>query len=169
MKYCGNCFNELDNMNEQCPFCGYRKADDNMDSNSNALPEGTILYGKYLLGKVLGEGGFGITYLAWDLNLKVKIAIKEFFPCNMIIRNKQEGTTIQLLTESHGKTYEEGLKRYVNEASILASLDNIPGIVRVKDFFYENGTAYIVMEYVDGISLKDYVKGKGGSISWKKC
>lgn len=166
-KVCSNCFSTLEDSYNVCPKCGQRVTKRN--SESNALPEGTVLNGKYFIGRVLGEGGFGITYLAWDQNLNTKIAIKEFFPNNMAIRNVQNKNTVQMLTTSQNNEFSAGLKRYVKEASILAKLFNLPGIVSVKDFFYENGTAYIVMEYIDGISLKEYLKRKGGVIPYKEA
>ena len=166
-RICSNCFYTLEDTYNVCPKCGQRVAKDN--SESNALPEGTLLNGKYLLGRVLGEGGFGITYLAWDRNLNTKIAIKEFFPNNMAIRNVQNKNTVQMLTISQSNEFAAGLKRYVKEASILSQLFNLPGIVSVKDFFYENGTAYIVMEYIDGISLKEYLKRKGGVLPYREA
>ena len=132
------------------------------------LAPGTTLNNKYLLGKRLGEGGFGITYLAWDMNLQTKVAVKEYYPSSFVSRdvtgsggNYVEKTT----TGDQGYDFNAGLNKYVLEASILSKFFNLPGIVTVKDFFYENGTAYIVMEYIDGVSLKDYLKGRGGRLT----
>lgn len=166
-KTCSNCFNILEDSYNVCPKCGQKV--NKIVQESNALAEGTLLNGKYLIGKVLGEGGFGITYLAWDQYLKTQIAIKEFFPNNMVTRNMNNRATVQMLSVSHRDDFESGLKRYINEAAILSKLFNLPGIVTVKDFFYENETAYIVMEYIDGISLKEYLRRKGGMIPWEEA
>lgn len=102
------------------------------------LPKETILKGRYQINKVLGRGGFGITYRATDLSLQVEVAVKE------------------VLCES-----EKEMKRAMKEARIAASLYNLEGIVAVRDYFVENDIAYIVMEYVNGISVKQYVMEHG--------
>ena len=149
----------------------------------------TVLAGKYLVGPVLGEGGFGITYAGYDLNMETRIAIKEYFPVELVTRDTTRRTSCKDGTASGGqisgsastsgggsdrvislsgeksKTYQQGLKKYVDEARNVSQFAGIPGIVSVKDFFYENDTAYIVMEYIEGISLKEYLKQKGGKVS----
>lgn len=127
-----------------------------MEKDSNrALPPGSVLNGKYFIQKSIGEGGFGITYAANDSFLNARVAIKEYYPVGMAFRSA--GTDIQILPGME-EQFAQGLQRYVNEAKILSELFNLPGIVCVKDFFYENHTAYIVMEYIDGVSLKEYLK-----------
>lgn len=133
-----------------------------------SLASGTILNGKYIVRKTLGEGGFGITYLAWDINMEAKIAIKEFFPTNLVSRDisSTNGNMVYSFSDGSGnESFEAGLKRYAQEAAVLTKFFQLPGIVTVKDFFYENGTAYIVMEYIDGITLKEYLKQKGERLS----
>ncbi len=110
----------------------------NERKGKGALPEGTVLRGRYQLGKVLGRGGFGITYRAMDMNVQVDVAVKEY------------------LAES-----EEDRERAVREARIAASLYDLDGIVAVRDYFVENDIAYIVMEYVHGISVKQYIAQHG--------
>lgn len=135
------------------------------------LPAGTILNGKYEIKSCLGEGGFGITYLAWDRNMETKIAIKEYFPANAVSRDTTEpgGNKIKKNVTMGSLNFDEGLKRYVKEASILAKFFDLPGIVSVKDFFYENDTAYFVMEYIEGMSLRDYLASKGGKIGYEEA
>ena len=156
--------------------------------NPRALTVNTVLAGKYLVGPVLGEGGFGITYAGYDLNMETRIAIKEYFPVELVTRDTTRRTSGKDGTASGGqisgsastsggsdrvislsgeksKTYQQGLKKYVDEARNVSRFSGIPGIVSVKDFFYENDTAYIVMEYIEGISLKEYLKQKGGKVS----
>ena len=135
--------------------------------NSRCLAVNTILEGKYLVGPVLGQGGFGITYVGYDLNMEAKIAIKEYFPVELVSRDTttMHGDRVLSLSGEKSVTYKAGLKKYVAEAQNVSQFSEIPGVVSVKDFFYANETAYIVMEFIDGISLKDYLKEKGGRLS----
>ena len=135
--------------------------------NSRCLAVNTILEGKYLVGPVLGQGGFGITYVGYDLNMEAKIAIKEYFPVELVSRDTttMHGDRVLSLSGEKSVTYKQGLKKYVAEAQNVSQFSEIPGVVSVKDFFYANETAYIIMEYIDGISLKDYLKEKGGSLT----
>ena len=135
--------------------------------NSRCLAVNTILEGKYLVGPVLGQGGFGITYVGYDLNMETKIAIKEYFPVELVSRDTttMHGDRVLSLSGEKSVTYKAGLKKYVAEAQNVSQFSEIPGVVSVKDFFYANETTYIVMEFIDGISLKDYLKEKGGRLS----
>ena len=160
----------------RCPHCGFSESE--YKQNPRCLPLNTILAGKYLVGKVLGEGGFGITYMGYDLNMKTRIAIKEYFPVELVSRDTTRLTSpdgrpvsgggsdrVISLSGEKSKTYQQGLKKYVDEARNVSQFAGIPGIVSVKDFFYENDTAYIVMEYIEGVSLKEYLRQKGGQLS----
>ena len=135
--------------------------------NTRCLAVNTILEGKYLVGPVLGQGGFGITYAGYDLNMEAKIAIKEYFPVELVSRDTttMHGDRVLSLSGEKSVTYKAGLKKYVAEAQNVSQFSEIPGVVSVKDFFYANETAYIVMEFIDGISLKDYLKEKGGRLT----
>ncbi len=149
----------------KCPRCGFDAAA--YRQNSRCLPLYTILAGKYLVGAVLGEGGFGITYMGYDLNMETRIAIKEYFPVELVSRDTTSMTGDRVISLSGDKsvTYKQGLKKYVTEAQNVSRFSETPGVVSVKDFFYENETAYIVMEYIEGQSLKDYLKERGGRLS----
>ena len=135
--------------------------------NTRCLAVNTILEGKYLVGPVLGQGGFGITYVGYDLNMETKIAIKEYFPVELVSRDTttMHGDRVLSLSGEKSVTYKAGLKKYVAEAQNVSQFSEIPGVVSVKDFFYANETAYIVMEFIDGISLKDYLKEKAGRLT----
>ena len=173
---CPGCMRELNTEEKsgqkkegRCPCCGFDLSA--YQQNPRCLPLNTILAGKYLVGKVLGEGGFGITYMGYDLNMKTRIAIKEYFPVELVSRDTTRRTEgggsdrVISLSGEKSKTYQQGLKKYVDEARNVSQFSGTPGIVSVKDFFYENDTAYIVMEYIEGVSLKEYLKQKGGKLS----
>ena len=165
MKRCYGCFRLLPDEEKNCSFCGFSLR--NYDVHKWILTPGTLLDGKYLVGRTLGEGGFGITYLAWDINMETRVAIKEYYPGNWVSRNvaSEEGNLLTTTTLENKINFEEGLKRYVKEAAVLAKFSKLPGIVFVKDFFYENGTAYIVMEFIDGVSLRKVLEQKGGKLT----
>lgn len=158
---CLYCFGDLDK-DRVCTKC--RKRADDTPSPPHHIPQRTVLNGKYLLGKALGEGGFGITYLAWDLTSGVKIAIKEYFPSGFVTRVPKSNNVI-INSKQNQSASNRGLKRFIDEAKNLAKIKNLSGIVNVRDFFSANGTAYIVMEFLDGISLKKYMQRKGGKIT----
>lgn len=169
MKRCLGCFRGIDESSEVCPYCGYRQK--GSDVPKWVLPPGTILNGKYQIGRSLGEGGFGITYLAWDMNMETKIAIKEYFPANAVSRDvsSSSGNHITQNVTYGSLNFDEGLKRYAKEASILTKFFDLPGIVSVKDFFYENNTAYYVMEFIDGMSLEKFLETRGGVIGYEEA
>jgi serine/threonine protein kinase len=156
-----SCFGDLD-LSRTCVNCG-KKADDT-PSLPHHLPQRTVLNNKYLVQKALGEGGFGITYLAWDLSQGIKTAIKEYYPSGYVNRVPKSNQVI-INSKQNQAASNRGLKRFIDEAKVLAKIKNLPGIVSVKDFFSANGTAYIVMEFLDGISLKKFMQRKGGRIT----
>lgn len=125
------------------------------------LPPFSILSGRYLTGKVLGKGGFGITYIGWDLYQNRKIAIKEFYVQER--RDQRNDSGITAYTGSMKTEQVYGVKDNLKEAENLALFFTLPGVVSVRDFFYENGTAYMVMEYIEGKTLREYLDLCGGS------
>ncbi len=129
------------------------------------LKSGSILNKKYSIKGVLGEGGFGITYLAEDTTLDILVAIKEYYPSGYVTREVASSNTVTAFTGEKLEVYEAGKSKFLKEARTLAKLAGESGIVAVKDFFQENNTAYIVMEYLDGITLKDYLKKSGGKMT----
>lgn len=140
-----------------CPHCGY---DPTGPTNSSELEEGTPLGGgRYLIGAVIGRGGFGITYAAWDLVLDIPVAIKEYFPAKDCERDSQENYTVTIRDDCR-QYYQVGLRSFLREAQILAMFQNLSAVVQVYDCFEENGTAYIVMEYVRGETLLTYTQKK---------
>ena len=161
-KLCMGCMSKIENDEDFCPNCGWQKQQQEL-SPHQLLPQ-TILNGKYLIGRVLGEGGFGITYMGWDLNLDMKVAIKEYYPAGFVTRETTTTTTITPFSGEKREAYISGLDKFVGEAKSLAKFYSLPGIVSVKDFFKENGTAYIVMEYIEGVTLKQYLQKEGGKL-----
>lgn len=145
-----------------CPHCGFDES--TYEVLPHHLPLGTILNGKYLVGKVLGQGGFGITYLGWDLNLDVKLAIKEYYPNGYVIREATCGPTVSVMTGSRAEFFQKGLAKFVDEAKRLGKFWGLPGIVAVKDYFQANHTAYIVMEYAEGETLKEVLAKNNGRL-----
>ena len=158
---CMGCFSLMPVGAKFCPVCGYSES---AQPPTHQLSPRSILNGKYLVGKVLGEGGFGITYIGWDLNLDVSIAVKEYYPNGFVTRESTHTSTVQPFTGSQGDFFIKGRDRFVGEARSLARFRTLPGIVAVSDFFVENGTAYIVMEYIEGQTFKSYLASMGGSI-----
>ena len=160
---CPDCFS-FQFVNGSCQRCGYVQLPDM--AGARTLPSGTLLGSRYLIGKVLGIGGFGITYKAFD-NLYHEIcAIKEFAPSGMTYRNPKE-TTLRLSSQSEKEHFEHGKKRFMDEAQTLKRLQNIPAVVQVKECFQENKTAYFSMEYLDGTNLKKVIRATNGNIAYK--
>ncbi len=126
----------------------------NPDHHHKALPKGDRLHW-YRIDSILGQGGFGITYLAEDTNLEQRVAIKEYLPNELAVRVDE--TTVQPISEEYGKMYRWGLDRFLKEAKTLAKFKH-PNIVRVQSFFEQNNTAYMVMEYEEGQSLAQVIK-----------
>lgn len=160
-KVCINCMGEREDQSGVCPICGFNSS--TYESKPFYLHSRSILNGKYLVGRVIGEGGFGITYVGWDLNLNIKLAIKEYYPNGFASRDNTQ-TTILPYSGDSADFFETGKDKFLSEAQKLAQFSNLPGIVSVKDFFLENNTAYIVMEFVEGITLKQYIKERGGKL-----
>lgn len=155
INYCMGCFSPLQ-LDGVCPSCGFSL--EYYTPESHHIPPETILNGRYLVGKVLGEGGFGITYLGFDLKLERKVAIKEYFPNGNVWRNTAGGLAVSCYsTKNYTEAFDAGKNNCMKEARALAKLDDIDSVVRVLDHFLENNTAYVIMEYIDGVTLKEYV------------
>jgi formylglycine-generating enzyme required for sulfatase activity/serine/threonine protein kinase len=152
-KLCCGCF-ALPAGARPCPECGFDPA---TPRPPNALPLGSVLDGKYVVGRVLGSpGGFGITYLAFDLRLETRVAIKEYLPRDLATR-AADRTTVVAHTTDEDDRYRYGLEQFLTEARTTARLDH-PNIVRVRSYFEANGTAYLVMDYYRGTTLAEYLE-----------
>ena len=158
---CYNCFQEKPDAAGPCPHCGFDLAE-NERKYPVALRAGTVLNGRYIVGRVLGQGGFGITYLAWDTKLEARVAVKEFMPNEIATR---VGTTVSVAVESRTEDFTYGAERFQEEARTLAKFMGQPNIAGVTDYFDENDTSYFVMDYIEGISFKTYIANHGGRVS----
>ena len=129
-----------------------------MEENLYCLRKGTRLIGRYTIEGVLGQGGFGITYLGMDELHKKKVAIKEFFPQGIVMRNIEYEDTVTVTLVGEKENYDKGKERFLKEAQTMAMFSKDKGIVKALDFFEINNTAYIVMEYLEGVTLKQYLR-----------
>lgn len=154
---CMNCFS-VKGQYEVCPFCGY--AEGTPPGQPHYLTPGTILGSHFIVGTVIGFGGFGIIYKCFDTTLGVTVAVKEFYPTGLVNRSPGE-SMVGLLSGDKQEQYRELLKRFLMEAQSVAQFGKAKDIVNVYDFFEQNGTAYIIMEYIDGVLLKDYLDKQG--------
>ncbi len=160
-KRCNGCFNYYDDEFELCPHCGY--IDGSEPREPNHLFIGTELAGRYIIGNVLGFGGFGITYKAWDKKLEAVVAIKEYYPSGIV--NRPPGTkNILLFSGKKKKEFEYGLTRFIEEARNMTNFNSHRNIVNVYEYFEENSTAYIVMEFLDGYNLSEYIESVNGKL-----
>ena len=156
MMRCNYCFEKLlDSTFEVCAHCGYVQGDGAKELYH--LYPGTMLYNRYIVGQVLGFGGFGITYMTWDTNLDTVMAIKEYYPSGLV--NRIPGTKdVNVFSGNRLKAYTHGLTRFLDEARSMAKFSSHKNIINIFEYFEENNTAYIVMEYLDGTTLSDFLK-----------
>ncbi|MPM07168.1 Serine/threonine-protein kinase PknD [bioreactor metagenome] len=161
--HCMRCMAFLKREDDVCPDCGFDNA---FAHNADFQLEcASILGGAYFVGCALGQGGFGITYIGWDLNLEQKIAIKEFFPEGCVMRDARTHSAVLPYPGEREIAFKKGRERFVNEARALAKFAKDDGIVGVRGFVNENGTSYIIMDFIEGETLKAYVKKHEGKLS----
>jgi serine/threonine protein kinase len=162
-KLCMGCMNLVETTDTPCPYCGFLLGA--YMGSEKCLQPYEILNGKYMVGRVLGIGGFGITYIGWDFYQSKKIAIKEYFPRGVAERSVFRTTNVYTKSTEVTDEYMSGLSTYLKEAENLCGFYDLEGIVSVRDFFYGNETAYIIMEYIEGIHLKQFAKSNGGTLT----
>ena len=150
---CPGCMHFWPDPSRPCEHCGFSW--ENRREEGRCLPVFTILAGKYLLGVKIGAGGFGITYLAMDLNEEIPVAVKEFFPVSLAER---DGEQVRALPQEEGRVFREALRSFRREADLMARFCGVEGLAGYRDFVEENGTAYLVMDYIEGSTLKQYMK-----------
>ena len=156
-----------------CTNCGNMLIeDDSFDQEENihihVLPNGTILQQRYEIRRFLGQGGFGITYEGFDTLLNVRVAIKEYYPRSLAERHTSLSLGVTVTLREDLQNYKSGLDSFLNEARNLAQFIEEESIIHVSDYFEANNTAYIVMEYVDGITVAESIK-QNGRMSFAQC
>lgn len=151
---CLGCFEPLNGF-DVCSHCGWHR--DAVPEHAYHLHQGTVLAGRYIVGNTVGVGGFGITYRAWDANLSTLVAIKEFYPAGLVSRVPGEKELV-IFSGDKEEQFRLAINRFLDEAKTMAKFTNNPNIVHVFDFFEENQTAYIVMEFLDGITVKQFLE-----------
>ena len=154
--FCENCFEEC--TTPYCTHCGYNPSAGTNDPT--ILAPGSVLLGKYIVGKVMGKGGFGITYLAYDITVDRKVAIKEYFPYGVALR-AGVSPTVSVSTMENAEAFKLGAEKFYDEAKLVSKFNGNPNIVGVYEFFYENDTVYFAMEYLQGQTLKDHISEHG--------
>ncbi len=155
---CLGCMEQYNDEFEVCPYCGFIKGTPSEEAYH--MDPGAVIHNRYLVGRVIGSGGFGITYLGYDLTLQKKVAIKEYFPVEFATR-MQNQTMVTVFSGEKEEQFITGMKKSLDEARRLAEFQQTPGITQVFDFFEENNTAYIVMEFLEGETLKEKLKRDG--------
>jgi len=162
---CLGCMKTFSDITEMCPHCGYIAGTGPKEAYH--LMPGTLIYDRYLVGRAIGYGGFGVTYIGWDTTLQQRVAIKEYLPADYSTR-MPGGSDLTIYGGERREEFLAGLLRFLEEARRLAKFTDVDGIVRIQDSFQQNQTGYIVMEYLDGITLKDYLEQKGGTLSYEE-
>ena len=137
-------------------------------TEAHQLPAGTVLHGRFEVKRVIGEGGFGITYEGLDQVLNARVAIKEYYMTGFVNRNVAASLDVIPSVGEKAETFRKNREKFYSEAMVLAKFGEEDGIVRIQDYFQENETAYIVMEYLDGGSLKDRLN-RDGTMNWEEA
>ncbi len=156
---CIFCMKEIAEGSDKCHHCGQSQS---VSVPPHRLMPNTVLSGRYIVGAAKGEGGFGITYIGKDTRLDRIVAIKEYYPTGLVNRNSNVSAIVEQTQDENGSdAFIKGRDSFLTEAKTLAKFSGEMGIVEILDFFIENNTAYIVMEYLDGMSLSNKLKAEG--------
>ncbi|MBR3306361.1 MAG: protein kinase [Lachnospiraceae bacterium] len=142
-------------------FCSDCGSPMEIENKPYQLKPGTMIANRYIVGRVLGQGGFGITYIGYDTKLSGRVAIKEYFPVGCVDRRAGDGTDITVTAGNEAPVFERQKKRFIEEAKILARFLTERTIVSVSDIITENNTAYTVMSLILGRTLSEYLKDRG--------
>ncbi len=155
---CAGCMAEINEWEEICPQCGYVKG--TPPKEAYHMPTESILRARYIIGRVLGYGGFGVTYIGWDAELMRKVAVKEFLP-SMLATRMPGDTGVTVYGGEATEQFEAGILGFTEEAKRLAAFNGMPGVVAIYDTFVENNTAYIIMEFLEGQDVKEIIQANG--------
>ena len=158
MQRCLGCMREFGDEFDVCPHCGYLVGTEAVSKNH--LAPGTVLQNRYTLGKVLGQGGFGITYIAWDAKIGRAVAVKEYMPNALASRMTGE-KEISCYNDEAQRQFTLGLEKTRKETHALSRFNALESVVKVHDCIEENGTAYIIMELLRGKTVKEILSERG--------
>lgn len=161
---CCSCMKEYSDEYEVCPYCGYVRG--SQGEGMYYLPQGILLSERYEIGIQINAGGFGIIYKAWDRVFNKLVAVKEYYPGGIAARTP--GTKeVMVYSEKRVEEYKKGKERFLNEARTVAKFNTHPNIANVYDFFEANNTAYMVMDFMEGVSYKEYINSNNGIVNMK--
>ena len=169
LKRCYGCMRELSAPGIVCPNCGYDNTKDPGLQPSHVLPCGTILNGQYLVGRSLGQGGFGITYIGYDLNLDIPVCIKEYYPEGSVSRVAEQSSGVYWGSSDYAQTLRDGRISFVREARKAVKLRDLNHVVTVWGIFFENETAYIIMDYIEGETIKSRLVRTQRPLGEREC
>lgn len=156
-EYCFWCMNKLPSEDGVCGHC--KKSNSERKNGNSELPF-SLLAGKYLIGKALGRGGFGITYVGLNISLGKRVAVKEYFPAEISVR-ADDGINVEAASSESESLFEEGKLKALEEARLTARIQNVPNVVGIYDCFSGNNTVYIIMEFIEGQTFAEYAKAEG--------
>lgn len=164
LNMCDFCFEPIKD-GSKCHKCGL--SHETYKPSPGLLKPGANLMGKYIIGRALGRGGFGATYIAYSNDHAKAVAVKEYLPVSISYRSTGE-ETVAIVSEEKRDLFERGAKSFFEEAKTISKFRNNKNVVSVYEFFYANGTVYYSMEYLDGMDLKKYVSLNGGKLNQSK-
>ncbi|MGN0172896.1 MAG: PASTA domain-containing protein [Acutalibacteraceae bacterium] len=160
-KLCFGCMREKPDFSPECPYCKY---DGTKDNQPNALPIKTLLQKRYYVGKILNENGEGITYIGYDALKECTVRIREFFPVGIVDRIN----TLVKPFSQYGFTFDKERAEFNALAKSLSHMNGFAGLLNILDIFDENGTTYYITEYVEAITLRDFLLRNGGVLSYEQ-
>ncbi len=163
-EYCFYCMNQLPAPDAVCPVCG---KDNRIRQNGNSELPFARLAGKYIVGRALGRGGFGVTYVGLNEKLGKRVAIKEYFPADISERSENRMEIRASSSDTDG-SFEKGKQKALAEARFIAQVNSVPNVVRIYDCFSRSNTVYIIMEYIEGEDLQNVVAGRG-ALKWQEA
>ena len=166
---CYFCMEKTDKPGERCPSCGNENTVVAQSQPSCALPCGFVLHDRYLIGRTLGQGGFGVTYIAWDQALELRVCVKEYFPARAATRDNTVSAAVTWSVGEKAGTLRDGRETFINRARKAAKLRGVNAVAHVLDVFCENDTAYLVMDYIEGVTLKKRLMETGKALGVKEC